>query len=85
MGSEEPRVEHVTVRGHAVPTDRPEAGATRSWEQATVVVARVAGGGRRGLLYSYGEGAGAADPAASGLGLELRERDAERRLVRGAG
>ncbi len=85
MGSEEPRVEHVTVRGYAVPTDRPEADAMRSWEQTAVVVARVAGGGRSGLLYSYGAGAGAADRAAPGLGLELRERDAERNLVRGAG
>ena len=52
-----PVVEGVTAAVYEVPTDRPEADGTLAWSSTTLVVARVNGGGRTGLGYTYGSGA----------------------------
>ena len=52
-----PVVEGVTAAVYEVPTNRPEADGTLAWSSTTLVVARVNGGGRTGLGYTYGSGA----------------------------
>lgn len=42
------------VSVYEIPTDFPEADGTIAWQQTTMVVVRVAGGGREGLGFTYG-------------------------------
>ncbi len=52
-------VDTITVSAYSVPTDAPEADGTFAWQQTTIVVVEVEGGGRRGLGYSYTDAAAA--------------------------
>jgi L-alanine-DL-glutamate epimerase-like enolase superfamily enzyme len=46
-------VEKVRARAFTVPTDRPEADGTLSWEKTTLLFVEVSAGGERGIGYSY--------------------------------
>jgi len=46
-------VDRVSVHAYTIPTDAPEADGTFDWQQTTMVVVEIEGGGRRGLGYSY--------------------------------
>jgi len=48
-----PTVRRVTAAAYEIPTDQPEADGTLAWSATTLVVARVSGGGRTGLGYTY--------------------------------
>jgi L-alanine-DL-glutamate epimerase-like enolase superfamily enzyme len=52
-------VERVVASAFRIPTDAPEADGTLSWDQTTLVVAEVIGGGRAGLGYTYAGAAAA--------------------------
>ena len=49
------RVEGVEVSAFTIPTEEPESDGTLEWESTTIVIAEVAGGGERGLGYTYGD------------------------------
>ncbi|OBF54714.1 mandelate racemase [Mycobacterium sp. 852002-53434_SCH5985345] len=51
------RIDEVTARVYEIPTDAPEADGTLSWSSTTLVLAEVAAGGRRGIGYTYADGA----------------------------
>jgi L-alanine-DL-glutamate epimerase-like enolase superfamily enzyme len=53
----EARIEEVTAQVYEIPTDAPEADGTLSWSSTTLVLAEVAAGGRRGIGYTYADGA----------------------------
>ena len=55
--ADQPTISAVEAAAYAVPTDAPEADGTLSWDATTVVVVEVAGGGGRGLGWSYTAGA----------------------------
>jgi L-alanine-DL-glutamate epimerase-like enolase superfamily enzyme len=46
-------VEGVAVCAYSIPTDFPEADGTFEWQQTTMVVVEIDGGGMRGLGYTY--------------------------------
>ncbi len=52
MGSDPP-VEQLTATGYEIPTDQPEGDGTLAWSKTTLIVAEAAGGGHRGLGYTY--------------------------------
>jgi L-alanine-DL-glutamate epimerase-like enolase superfamily enzyme len=45
----------VHAAAYTIPTDAPEADGTFAWEQTTLVVVEVEGGGERGVGYTYGD------------------------------
>src|ERR687887_1133251 len=49
------RVEGVEVSAFTIPTEEPESDGTLEWDSTTIVIAEVAGGGERGLGYTYGD------------------------------
>ena len=53
-------VDDVEVSSYVIPTDLPEADGTLAWNSTTLVVVQVGAGGRRGLGYTYADGAAAA-------------------------
>ena len=68
-------VRRVEAKAYRIPTDRPESDGTLAWDSTTVVVARVEGGGRRGLGYSYTDAA-AAELVRGVLARAVEGRDA---------
>ena len=46
-------VDSVAVCAYSIPTDFPEADGTFEWQQTTMVVVEIEGGGMRGLGYTY--------------------------------
>lgn len=46
-------VERVEATALTIPTDAPEADGTIAWDRTTLVLVEVAGGGERGLGFSY--------------------------------
>jgi len=48
-----PEITAIQVEAYRIPTDRPEADGTLSWNATTMVVVSVQAGGRSGLGYSY--------------------------------
>jgi L-alanine-DL-glutamate epimerase-like enolase superfamily enzyme len=58
--AEGPPIEAVRARAFMVPTDRPEADGTLSWDSTTLVFAQVSAGGQSGVGYSYTAAAAAA-------------------------
>jgi L-alanine-DL-glutamate epimerase-like enolase superfamily enzyme len=50
-----PRVQATRVAAYEIPTDEPESDGTLEWTSTTIVSAEVAGGGERGLGYTYGD------------------------------
>ncbi|OBG62079.1 enolase C-terminal domain-like protein [Mycobacterium sp. E735] len=53
-------VDDVTAQVYEIPTDAPEADGTLPWSSTTLVLAAVTAGGRRGVGYTYADGACAA-------------------------
>ncbi|OOC56129.1 MULTISPECIES: enolase C-terminal domain-like protein [Nocardiopsis] len=56
----DPVVTSVDAAVYTVPTDRPAADGTITWDSTTMVLVRVGGGGREGLGWTYGPAACAA-------------------------
>lgn len=52
-------IERLDVSAFTVPTDRRESDGTLEWDSTTIVVVEVAGGGRAGLGYAYGDASAA--------------------------
>lgn len=48
-------VERVEVAAYRVPTDTPESDGTLEWDSTTLILVELAGGGRSGLGYGYGD------------------------------
>jgi L-alanine-DL-glutamate epimerase-like enolase superfamily enzyme len=48
-------IEKVEVSAYTVPTDSPESDGTLQWNSTTIVLVEAAGGGERGLGYTYGD------------------------------
>jgi len=46
-------VQSLTVSTYVVPTEQPEADGTLAWDQTTVVLVEVVGGGLTGLGWAY--------------------------------
>src|SRR5438270_11922656 len=46
-------IDRVDVSSFTVPTDLPESDGTLEWNQTTLVLVEVSGGGKRGLGYTY--------------------------------
>jgi L-alanine-DL-glutamate epimerase-like enolase superfamily enzyme len=47
-------IEQIHVSVYKIPTDQPEADGTASWDNTTLVLVEIAGGGQTGLGYTYG-------------------------------
>ena len=52
---EAPTIERIETSAYTVPTDAPESDGTLGWDSTTLVLVEVAGGGERGLGYTYGD------------------------------
>lgn len=93
IGNGDVRVDQVSAAAYEIPTSQPEADGTLAWTSTTLIVARVAGGGRQGIGYTYAGAActplfdGALDPhggvlrpdlSRPGLGLDFKDADADR-------
>jgi L-alanine-DL-glutamate epimerase-like enolase superfamily enzyme len=50
-------IERVDVAAYVIPTDAPEADGSLAWDKTTLVVVEIEAGGRRGLGYTYADGA----------------------------
>jgi L-alanine-DL-glutamate epimerase-like enolase superfamily enzyme len=48
-------IDRLTVSAYEVPTDQPESDGTLEWDSTTIVVVEIAGGGKTGLGYTYGD------------------------------
>lgn len=48
-------IEKVRAAAYTIPTDRPEADGTFSWDATTLVVVQACGGGGEGLGYTYSD------------------------------
>ncbi len=57
----EPMVSGVTAWAYTIPTDKPEADGTLSWDKTTIIIVELKAAGVTGLGYTY------ADPAAATL------------------
>ena len=56
-------VEQLRARSFTVPTDRPEADGTLSWDSTTLVLVEARAGEQRGIGYSYTASAATAGSA----------------------
>jgi L-alanine-DL-glutamate epimerase-like enolase superfamily enzyme len=52
-------IERLELSAYTIPTEEPEADGTLEWDSTTIVVAELAGGGRRGLGYTYADASAA--------------------------
>ncbi len=68
------KVTDVTARAYTIPTDRPEADGTLTWDATTVIVVTVADGDQQGLGWTYA-GAGAVDVIKDQLASVVRGSD----------
>jgi L-alanine-DL-glutamate epimerase-like enolase superfamily enzyme len=59
VGQGSPTIDRLSVRVFRIPTDEPEADGTISWESTTMVLVEAAGGGTKGIGYSYASSAAA--------------------------
>ncbi len=50
-------VERLDVSAYKIPTDAPESDGTYRWDSTTIVIAEATAGGKRGLGYTYADGA----------------------------
>ena len=57
--SAEAAIESITVSAYEIPTDSPESDGTLEWQSTTLVLVEVAGGGERGLGFTYADRAAA--------------------------
>jgi L-alanine-DL-glutamate epimerase-like enolase superfamily enzyme len=49
----EAAVQRIHARAFKIPTDKPEADGTMTWDSTTLIVVQVSGGGMAGLGYTY--------------------------------
>jgi L-alanine-DL-glutamate epimerase-like enolase superfamily enzyme len=49
------QIEGIEASAYVIPTDGAEADGTLSWDNTTLVIAEVTGGGKRGLGYTYAD------------------------------
>lgn len=49
------RVERLEVAAYSIPTERPESDGTLEWDRTILVAVHAAGGGRRGLGWTYAD------------------------------
>ena len=49
------KIESVRTAAYTIPTDKPEADGTLSWDKTTLVIAEISGGGKTGLGYTYAD------------------------------
>jgi L-alanine-DL-glutamate epimerase-like enolase superfamily enzyme len=68
-------IERVRVGAFRIPTDTPESDGTLDWNQTTIVVVELQGGGETGLGYTYAT-TGVAHIIEDHLGRAIRGRDA---------
>ena len=68
-------IDSVRAQAFEIPTDKPEADGTISWNSTTLVLVEVSGGGEVGLGYTYA-GASIVDLIAGKLASVLGGRDA---------
>ena len=54
-----PSIESLHAHAYSIPTDRPEADGTLSWDRTALVGVDVAAGGERGVGYTYSDTAAA--------------------------
>lgn len=50
---QEARIDKLIVSAYTIPTETPEADGTISWESTTMVLVKLAGGGKEGIGYTY--------------------------------
>lgn len=50
-------IDKIQVSVYTIPTDAPESDGTFEWNSTTIVLVRVAGGGKYGLGYTYADNA----------------------------
>src|ERR671935_366585 len=48
-------IEQIDVSAYRIPTDAPETDGTYAWTSTTLVLVEAAGGGKRGLGYTYAD------------------------------
>jgi L-alanine-DL-glutamate epimerase-like enolase superfamily enzyme len=48
-------IDRISVDAYLIPTDMPESDGTLAWDATTLVLVRVAAGGREGLGYTYAD------------------------------
>ena len=48
-------IDSVRAQAFEIPTDKPEADGTISWNSTTLVLVEISGGGETGLGYTYSE------------------------------
>ena len=53
MTTLETTVTAVDAEAYEIPTDRPEGDGTLAWDSTVMVVAKVRGGGREGIGWTY--------------------------------
>jgi L-alanine-DL-glutamate epimerase-like enolase superfamily enzyme len=54
-GSSIVHIDDLKVSAFEIPTDSPESDGTYEWDNTTIVIVRVAAGGKQGLGYTYAE------------------------------
>jgi len=85
------QIERVYARAFKIPTDKPEADGTISWDATTLVLVEISGGGTSGIGYTYSdasivelikselaevvEGLDALDPQAAWLSMQQHVRN----------
>jgi len=85
------QIERVYARAFKIPTDKPEADGTISWDATTLVLVEISGGGMSGIGYTYSdasivelikselagvvEGLDALDPQAAWLSMQQHVRN----------
>lgn len=50
-------IERITAIAYQIPTDAPESDGTLAWDSTTLVLVHIEAGGKKGLGYSYADGA----------------------------
>ena len=56
----DPKIDTVTAASYKIPTDAPEGDGTLTWDNTTLVLARVRAGDTEGIGWTYGSAASAA-------------------------
>jgi L-alanine-DL-glutamate epimerase-like enolase superfamily enzyme len=49
------RIDKVAVSAYVIPTDAPESDGTLEWDQTTLVLVEIYGGGKRGIGFTYAD------------------------------
>jgi len=76
-------IESIRAQAFEIPTDKPEADGTISWNSTVLVLVEVAASGETGLGYTY-SGASIAELISGKLAPIIRGSDAFARNMRGS-